>query len=93
MLVESRLRSVIISTLPAVNDGGAGGEVLEGNLIFNFVRETGDHVSHNISCTAACLHLSIDRQTDDTACATLLCCFDSVAGYVQLLGQATAVVH
>ena len=25
------------------NDGGAGGEVLEGNLIFNFVRESGDH--------------------------------------------------
>jgi len=26
------------------NDGSAGGEVLEGNLIFNFVRESGDHV-------------------------------------------------
>lgn len=26
------------------NDGSAGGEVMEGNLIFNFVRETGDHV-------------------------------------------------
>ena len=30
------------------NDGGPGGEVLEGNLIYNFVRETGDHVRFHI---------------------------------------------
>ena len=30
------------------NDGSAGGEVLEGNLIMNFVRETGDHGMHHI---------------------------------------------
>ena len=29
------------------NDGSAGGEVLEGNLIMNFVRETGDHGMFN----------------------------------------------
>ena len=29
------------------NDGFAGGEVLEGNLIFNMVRETGDHGPFN----------------------------------------------
>lgn len=29
------------------NDGFAGGEVLEGNLIFNMVRETGDHGAFN----------------------------------------------
>ena len=31
------------------NDGGPGGEVLEGNLIYNFVRETGDHVRPHYS--------------------------------------------
>jgi hypothetical protein len=29
------------------NDGSAGGEVLEQNLVFNFVRETGDHGMFN----------------------------------------------
>lgn len=29
------------------NDGAAGGEVLEGNLFFNFVRESGDHGMFN----------------------------------------------
>eukprot|EP00040_Diaphanoeca_grandis_P016432 m.84756 g.84756 ORF g.84756 m.84756 type:complete len:1009 (-) comp25800_c0_seq1:252-3278(-) len=29
------------------NDGTAGGEVLEGNLVFNFVRESGDHGQFN----------------------------------------------
>ena len=30
-----------LTGIGAVNDGGPGGEVLEGNLIFNFVAETG----------------------------------------------------
>ena len=30
--------------------------------------------------------------TDDTACATHLCCFVSVEGYVQLLGQGTTAL-
>ena len=31
----------LLTGIGAVNDGGPGGEVLEGNLIFNFVAETG----------------------------------------------------
>ena len=33
--------SALLTGIGAVNDGGPGGEVLEGNLIFNFVAETG----------------------------------------------------
>ena len=48
------------------NDGGAGGEVLEGNLMLNFVRESGDHGMFN----------SWDRQpylySDDATSATRL---------------------
>ena len=56
------LSPLLYTTLSAVNDGGAGGEVLEGNLIFNFVRETGDHVSHNTPCTA-CLRIPTVQMT------------------------------
>jgi len=34
------------------SDGTAGGEVLEGNLIFNGVRESGDHGMFNSWCVA-----------------------------------------
>jgi hypothetical protein len=52
LLVELRLLAHLRVALCAVNDGGPGGEVLEGNLIYNFVRETGDHVSCDAPCTA-----------------------------------------
>lgn len=29
------------------NDGYGGGDIVEGNLVFNMVRETGDHGSFN----------------------------------------------
>jgi hypothetical protein len=29
------------------NDGYGGGDLVEGNLVFNMVRETGDHGSFN----------------------------------------------
>lgn len=44
------------------NDGTAGGEVLEGNLIFNFVRESGDHGMFNSWDRQPIVH---DASSDD----------------------------